>query len=275
MALQCTGSTTGSDQGDPTDIHGYTPDDLLRLARIAAFRYRYACALDIQERKSTAWSAIAEHLMAAAGSPTEKDLLGAAWTAIAEASRKDWSFRGRTIDGPAPGFERFWTLTALPTASPENPVVERRALAQIWRVLTPRHRELILALAEHEDYAAAAASLNLPTSSYYSLLSRARKAFFALWHEHETPTRPWGNDVRSKMGVRHKNVTVIAIRQRERLRSRRPAPKSRRRLRRDLGVTPERLRELHASGVSITALARTYKTTWATIRSRLDLAAQS
>ncbi|GLU46538.1 hypothetical protein [Nocardiopsis ansamitocini] len=88
--------------------------------------------------------------------------------------------------------------------------------------------------------------------SYYSLVSRARKAFLALWHEGETPSRPWGNDVRGK-GPRAKNVTVIAVRQR--LRDRRPADKPNgSRAGRDIGVPDSVLADRYRAGESLSAI---------------------
>ncbi len=49
--------------------------------------------------------------------------------------------------------------------------------AQIWPELRPGHRELLAALAEHEDYGLAAAATGRSRHSYATLLRLARIAF--------------------------------------------------------------------------------------------------
>jgi hypothetical protein len=147
--------------------------------------------------------------------------------------------------------------------------VERRALAEIWAALPAQHRRVLLALAEHGHYAEAAASLGVTQGSYYSLISRARKAFLALWHEGETPSRPWGNDVRGRL-PRAKNVTVIAVRQRERLRERRPDDRPNgSRARRDIGVSDAELARRYKAGESYDAIAATVDISATAVRNRI------
>jgi hypothetical protein len=50
---------------------------------------------------------------------------------------------------PPLGFMRYWHDTG--SASPEERVTEYLALAQIWPRLRPKDRELLAAMAEHED----------------------------------------------------------------------------------------------------------------------------
>ncbi|PSK91752.1 hypothetical protein CLV63_11933 [Murinocardiopsis flavida] len=247
---------------------GWTARAIVRLANYAATHYRYATPLPWGERRDIAWSAIAEHLYAAAEPPDIWDLIRAGWNAITAHTRKHRAFHGQTEHGAAPQFHRYWMLASSPTGSPEERVVERLALDQIWAALSPRQQELISALYYHEDYTRAAASLGLPVSSFYSMISRARRAFTALWHEHETPTRAWGNDVRSGR-PRHKHVTTTAIRQRTRSRAQRPDPGPGYRARRDIGITDTRLRARYDNGATITELAREYGMGWASIQNRI------
>jgi hypothetical protein len=93
--------------------------------------------------------------------------------------------------------------------------VDRAALWQIWSQLEERHRVALLALATHEDYQAAADAMGVPYATYVTRVRRARHAFYALWHEGETPSRPWGTDRRQ--GSKDRSITsVLAKRQRQR-----------------------------------------------------------
>ncbi|MBB6173581.1 DNA-directed RNA polymerase specialized sigma24 family protein [Nocardiopsis mwathae] len=225
---------------------------------MAAATIRWPGRLDWITRVETAWSAVAERLYTADAPPTRNDLKVAGWSAITEHARKDNSFRGRTwgYDSTStPSFERFWALAAGHVPSPEGAVVERRALGQIWAALPEQHRRVLRALADHGHYAEAADALGVTLGSFYSLVSRARKAFFALWHEHEVPSRPWGNDVRGRK-LRRKNVTVIAVRQRTRLRARRPADRpNNSRAKRDIGISDADLLLRHRDGESYESIA--------------------
>jgi hypothetical protein len=86
---------------------------------------------------------------------------------------------------------------SLPASGPEERATEYLALAQIWARLRPKDRELLAAMAEHEDYAKAAAALGKPRHTYATEIGRARKAFREQWHQGETPSRPWGADRRA------------------------------------------------------------------------------
>lgn len=128
----------------------------------------------------------------------------AAWRAIGHHLSRDQHFRrgysNREQDRDAPattGFLRYWLGTSQPVSGPEERATEYLALAQIWARMRPKDRELLAAMAEHEDYAKAAAALGKPRHSYATEIGRARKAFRELWHEGETPSRPWGSDHRT------------------------------------------------------------------------------
>ncbi|PSK97049.1 hypothetical protein CLV63_10952 [Murinocardiopsis flavida] len=258
--------------------HGYTARALARLANYAATQYRYPTPLPWEERRDAAWSAIAEHLYTATEPPAYWDLIRAGWNAIAVHTRKHRSTHGQTQHGSAPQFHRYWMLAAAPAGSPEERVVERLALDQIWAALSPRNQDLIRALYDHGDYAAAAESLGLPVSSFYSLISRARRAFTALWLEGETPTRAWGNDVRTGRD-RPKYVTTTA-RQRTRKRTHRtqgsgsgtpgtPSPGRAPRNRRDIGTTDTELVARYDSGESYREIAATLPIGATAVRTRI------
>ncbi len=95
------------------------------------------------------------------------------------------------------GFMRYWLDSSQPVSGPEERAAEYLALVQIWTRLRPKDRELLAAMAEHEDYTKAAAALGKPRHTYATEIGRARKAFRELWHEGETPSRPWGADRRA------------------------------------------------------------------------------
>lgn len=173
-------------------------DDIAITAAATSLRPGH---LDRQTRFEYAWSAVTDLLFAAEVAPTRQDLFLAAWSAIRDEARKDRSFRGERpgfAAGSMPAFERFWATATNPTPNPENRIVERIALTQIWPELRLRFRQVLLALAAWEDYKRAAAALDMPYSTFCSEVSRARRAFRALWHQGETPSRPWGRDVRTR-----------------------------------------------------------------------------
>ncbi|PSK95720.1 sigma-70-like protein [Murinocardiopsis flavida] len=251
--------------------HGFSRADIDDIARLAASTIRWPGGLDWGTRAEVAWSAIAEHLYSCSAPPSRGELVTAGWSAITDHVQRYNSFRGRAWGYESrtlAGFERFWALSANPVPGPEARIVDRTALAQIWAVLPEQHRRVLLALADHESYADAAESLGVTKGSYYALISRARKAFFALWHEGETPSRPWGNDVRGKK-PRTKNVTVIAVRQRERLRARRGTVPVVGRVARDIGVSGPELADRYRAGETFTAIGKSVGLSLNAVRERI------
>jgi hypothetical protein len=185
--------------------HGYTLADLHDTARLAVHTAG-TMASDWHERYDTAYSAIAEHLYAAEHWPARHDLVRVGQLAIYSVVTSDRHhhgyYRHKTIGNAAgpcssPAFLTFWWDASGNTGSCESVVVERLALRQIFNLLNSRQREVLMALAIYEDYQAAAAALGLPQSTYKSYISKARKMFFALWHEGEEPSRIWGCDRRA------------------------------------------------------------------------------
>lgn len=115
-----------------------------------------------------------------------------------------------------PRFLAYWAPRSQLTRSPEEPVVEMRALVQIWPRLNPAHQRVLLALAVHDDYEQAAASLGKTYHCYVCTLSLARKQFLRLWHQHETPRPFWGRDIRKRRRPSARSVTATTIRRRVR-----------------------------------------------------------
>jgi hypothetical protein len=93
-------------------------------------------------------------------------------------------------------FGRYWHWQTKPAPSSETRVVERTALAQIWPRLTEAEQRALSALAAADgDLNAAAAALGISPSGYRTRVSKARRRFLRLWHEHETPSRKWRVDI--------------------------------------------------------------------------------
>lgn len=79
-----------------------------------------------------------------------------------------------------------------------------------------------MALAVHEDYAAAAKALGVSPNAFNLSVARGRTHFFRLWHEGEKPARIWGADIRPKT-PRTKSITYTTIRERRKTQERRKA----------------------------------------------------
>lgn len=198
--------------------HGYTLDGIDRLARTAATHAYGGRILDPTDRYHAAWTAIVERLCTADEAPDGRDLAIAGMNAINQAGRDHrhtWGL-GSTWGGSqdAPNFQRYWDHGRV-TPSPEDGIVDRLAVHQIWPRLTLTHRQVLCALAVHGDCATAGASLGKTERGYACALQRARAEFYRLWHEHEAPPRMWG--LTRKSG-RRSVKQVLAERQRSRAR---------------------------------------------------------
>lgn len=176
------------DTGDPHNIAwGYNLADLDQFSRMAISRSRGRWGSHL-DRYQTAWSAIAEALCTSEEAPDAADLVHAGWAAVAaEAERSSQSHGHSPHRGRMPAFERYWTPVAGTTV--EERIVESHALWQIMPALTDRQRQALTALAATGDYQVAALGMQLSYHTYAQAVSRARKAFAALWFEGETPPR--------------------------------------------------------------------------------------
>lgn len=214
----------------PTDTnlwHGYSLADIDRVARITAARAPGGRILDPGDRYDTAWSAIAEHLCTATEPPTRRDLFDAGAGAVNRAGqdyRHTWGM-ARTwgsSEGDMGGYQRYWELARRAAPSPEDRVVDRTALRQIWPALSPTHQQVLYALAIHSgDHQAAADSLGKSLPTYRSHLKGARASYRALWHEHETPSRMWG-----KSGQRGRRTAAQTLANRRQQRARKAAART-------------------------------------------------
>ena len=203
--------------------HGYTLADIDRLARTAASRARGGRMIDPSESYHAAWSTITELLGTADEPPTWIGLLAAGMDAVgreAEEHRQLYGM-GRASGsgvGSRPRFQSYWDMWRV-TPSPEDGVIDRLALHQIWPELSRTYQRAIYAHAIHGDDYAAAASLGYTLGTYQSYLKRARAAYRLLWHEHETPSHLWGRTGRGQRTA----MQTLQTRQAQRARRRRAA----------------------------------------------------
>jgi hypothetical protein len=199
--------------------HGYTLADLERLARIAVARDFWHQGMHPADRFDLSFSAMAECLYASDEPPASTDLLNAATTAVRQQAQSDRSAHGISsadVYKDAWNFYRFWWEQFRGTPSPEDLVVDRTALWQIFPVLAPRYRNTLLALAAHGDHAKAAAALGVTRKTYDGHLSEARRAFRLLWREGEQPSRLWAQDKRAVKGTDDHTVMHSIVRRRKR-----------------------------------------------------------
>jgi hypothetical protein len=262
--------------------HGYTLAHLDALAVQAARGQRFSRDADFAVRLEDAWSAIAESLYAADERPTPDDLVRAAWTAMSgEADRISRAHGLNTHDryaGTIGRFQQYWIGSAHQTRSPEEPIVERVALSQIWSRLSLSHRQLLLALAVHDDHGRAADALDKPRTSFSSQLAQARRAFLTLWHDGERPSRPWGTDRRVSAGStdRHSRTYVIRVRERGRqahvaAHGEPPAPRVRKgKPPADLGITVQELARRYEQVKSIRVLAAALGVSYGALQRRMQ-----
>lgn len=195
----------------PDALWGYTLADLDALTRSALSR-GWGISIGQPDRYELAWSAIAEALCAAGERPGPGELVRAGREAISGYLHDERRHSGHRPDGgPRPSFGVYWDEVARHSRSPEGPVVERLALAQIWPRLRDEEREALTALAAYGEYAPAAEALGLRYHTFCMRVHRARERFLRLWHEGESPSRPWGRDRRGGHVRRSGNDTVTGV----------------------------------------------------------------
>jgi len=281
LARRAAGSPHGSNEfgpllprpraDDPVG-HGYTAFQVVRLAVWAARECRWVNGMDMVHRAETAWEAITEHLHLVAVRPQETELIAIGWKVMKAQHYQDLKAHGLGGKDKAlvsRAFVRYWTSASAPAHSHEDLLVDRIALAQIWTALTPTHRQVLTALAEHDDRRQAERAVNMDAAAFTRTLGRARRAFFALWHEGETPSKMWGYD---RPGVRHRNVMYLVRLRKQRALKRRategapprgcPPPK-------ELGVSDSELLTRFEAGESYAALGRAFGVSGDLIRTRV------
>jgi hypothetical protein len=179
--------------------YGYTLRDLDQMTH-AAMKADRSMAMDYTDRRDIAWSAIAEELCAAPHWPKRSALIQAGWQAIYRAVREEYRQHGyahRAWDAghaTASRFVQFWFSPVRP--SHEEGIVERIAARQILDTLTPAYKDAVVALAVHDDYRLAAASLDINYKAFVARIGVARRKTHALWLEGETPRKTRSTDRR-------------------------------------------------------------------------------
>jgi DNA-binding CsgD family transcriptional regulator len=181
--------------------HGWTLAALTDLAATVVARHRHWWpAGDIADQHAAAWEGITEELLTADISPSRTELAGAGLRSLSRHVSGDRRHQGDGSHNPIANagakFAAYWDWHGAPAADPANGITERLAVAQILPALTPRQREALTLLAAYEDYQDAAAAMGVAVGTFETHITRARAAFRALWHEGETPSRPWRKDKR-------------------------------------------------------------------------------
>lgn len=180
--------------------HGYTMADLHEMA-VAACRADRSLASDAHTRYDTAWSAIAEALTLTSDDepPTRTDLVRIGWQAIyteVREMRVMFGFKdrdGTTGVATAPRYVQYWTVRA---HDPEDGLIERMAVQQILPTLSGPYRDAVIALAVHDDYQLAAASLGITYTAFLGRIRTARRRLRTLWFAPETAPPVRGTDRR-------------------------------------------------------------------------------
>lgn len=261
---------------------GYTFHDLQKIAEYAAYDCRWAGSIPWAERVETALSALAERLYAAEEPPSDKELRNTAWNALSTRVRRELRHHGfdHANGGLRQGFARYWNGARL-SGSPEDAIVDRLALAQIWAKLHPTLRAALQALADcDDDYGRAADKLGITRAVLATRVSRARAAFLSWWHEHEEPSRLYSRHQRRADGpTGHRRPATRSLTERARHRQKKQAqgkgqhlPYNRAR-RTNLPIGDEELARRHEQEhVTLTRLAAEYGTSHSTIRRRITAA---
>lgn len=265
--------------GDAELRHGYTLSQVAALSVYAVRRQLWHQGADFDERLEIAWHAIVEHIYASEQPPEARDVIRAGWKAIGDDVGRAQRFYGLdTHDryaGTTAGFERYWWFAARPAPGPEDRVTERVALAQIWPRLRPAHRDVLAALAAHGDYGLAAESLGRSYKTFTFEVSQARREFFALWHEGETPSRPWGRDNRISSDTDRHSITTRTIRRRRQRARQAPPDDGAARLRTtpgrraDLGIPDAELVRRYQAGESVRQIAASLGRSYSVVHRRL------
>ncbi|WP_345514791.1 Lsr2 family DNA-binding protein [Phytohabitans houttuyneae] len=216
--------------------HGFTVERLNRTASWSARGSRWGYPPYL-EKVDLARFAILEHLYMC---PDHEDvrenghpcnLLRIGQRAITQHLRDLGTLHGIAInrDGYETGdhllkYNVYWTSTASPTRSPEDPVVDVMALRQIWPLLEPKYQRALLALAEHDTYDGAAQALDLAYNSVKQYVYQGREMFLWWWHQHEKPSGVWGVDQRRRRD-NNRNIMsrTFGARKRQRLHQQRKA----------------------------------------------------
>src|SRR5437763_5618133 len=182
--------------------HGYTLADAEPVGTMSAARTRHL-TMAPQDRYELAVQTAAIEMCQADERPDFRLLVHLAIRACQNAVRAELATHGRNrFDGtPVRTFHGYWE--GIRHDPWDEVVIERLALAQVWRQLPARHRNVLSALTKARgQFEKAATSLGVDNSTFRSRLMRARRAFAALWHDGDTPPqRHWKSDCPARRGL--------------------------------------------------------------------------
>jgi hypothetical protein len=252
--------------------HGYTLAQVRSITLGLAIRQTWlksTSVVSFDQRLEVAWHAVIEHLYASDQPPTPREMMQAADRAVNRDIHLAHQFHGhntrdRYAKTTIKSFELYWWHTSIPTSSPENGIIERLALAQIWPRLRPEYQEVLAALAAHDDYGLAASSLGISRRLFTARLSEARQAFLQRWHEGESPSRVWTTGKSTGIWRRRAHRARRAAETGQPLP---PTPGARPRA--DLGISDAELVRRYQAGESCRQLAAALGTSYSVIRDRL------
>ncbi|MCW2920004.1 MAG: hypothetical protein JWN52_8072 [Actinomycetia bacterium] len=178
---------------------GWTFDDLTGMARHVA-RSTHWLILDQDEAGDVAAAAMVERLYQDPP-PDRTELFRAARRAVGAANDEESSYCGldrhmarRGRDDTPPRWARYWHGGRALVSPFEERVIEEIAVVQVWRDLSPRHRETLDALVTQGNYEAARTLLGLSAGGWKKRLSAARLQARELWFWPEAPSRHWALD---------------------------------------------------------------------------------
>ncbi|WP_181785457.1 hypothetical protein [Streptomyces phytophilus] len=253
---------------------GFTLEQVNRMARHVSHTHRGSHFGNIDERFDIAWSAMVEIIYSSDACPEPSDLFRGARRALNKDTAKTQHAHGLDphgmIEGMRPCFVRYWSSLSSPTQSPENSVVERRALWEIWQVLRPFHREALGTLAAYDgDYELAAAALGKTPRQFSWHIREARRSFMELWHEGETPSGVWAKYQKRGEGYRPTDLMRnFRARQRRRARRGTAIPKKIVGRKTDLGISDKEIARRYERE-SARSIAASLGCSHSTINSRL------
>lgn len=166
-------------------MHGFTRRDIDHMARAACLADR-SHSSDMTTRYDTAWSAIALALCEADEPPTRADLVRTGWQAIyadVKAMNRLYGVDSTNRAGEAASAPRFVTYwTHIPHDSASESLIERIAVWEILATLWDVEHDAVQALADHDDYQAAADSLGIAYKALIRNLNAGRTRFRRRWY---------------------------------------------------------------------------------------------